>query len=730
MRIRLCILAWIVIASVKVNAQDSIKNPIQLQEVVIDSKKPTNHINRREHSGLLEYSGASGSFEQLLRWMPGVSSSNEMSSQYNVRGGSFDENLVYLNGIEIYRPILTRTAQQEGLSIIHPDLVSSVEFSAGGFGAEYGDKMSSALNVNYRRPSRNEGSISTSLLGGSLYLGGKSNNGKWHTLLGARYKTSNYLLSGMDDKGTYRPAFFDIQTAIRYQYSPALSFHVLGTLGKNSYQFIPESRETSFGTLDHPRKFVMYYEGNEKDSYLQSLCALGMNYRDENLRLSFSGAWTRLNESETYDILGTYRLRDIESSIFIPDPTESINNDLASMQDHARNFLYSDILQFSHQGSVSTEALDWTWGAGLQWTRVEDHLKQWRMLDSAGFSLPASQDGMINMDKQVYADNLMTQIQGSAFVQFSRKFSWGEQEMSFRAGSRLIYTHRNGEVIFSPRCDIDWRPHFYPKMRIFLAAGNYAQPVFYREMRDSEGTLHPELKAQQAWNMVLGCNFPFTFDGIKFQLNTEMYAKYLTRLIPYRMDNLRIEYAAQNNSDGHIVGLDLKLNAQLLKDAESWLNLSFLRARQRIESGNYFAMPNDQLIFASLFFQDYFANNPLLRVQCMMNFGAGIPTQSPQENQYDSNTRLPSYRRVDVGFSYEIFNPDFSNSLLYPLRAQLKEIKSISLGMEVLNIFGFMNTASYLWVRTLAQGDVGGGMVAVPNYLSPLRVNFKLQVRF
>lgn len=729
MPLRIILFGLMMISGWEAFAQDTTKQSIQLKEIVIGVKRPANNLNRNQHKQFLEYSGASGSFEQLLRWMPGVSSSNEMSSQYNVRGGSFDENLVYLNGIEIYRPIMTRTAQQEGLSIIHPDLVSSVEFSAGGFGAEFGDKMSSVLNVNYRKPTRNEGSLSASFLGGSLYLGGKSKNNKWHSLIGARYKTSNYLLTGMDDKGTYRPAFFDVQTAIRYQQSARLSFHFLGTLGRNSYQFIPESRETSFGTLDHPRKFIMYYDGNEKDRYLQSLCALGMNYRTEAVKLSFSAAWTRLDESETYDILGTYRLRDIESSVFVPDPTQGINTDLASMQDHARNFLFSDILNIAHQGSANAWELEWNWGLGVQWIRVEDHLRQWRMIDSAGFTLPYSPDE-ISMEKHVSADNRLTQIQGNTYLQCYHKFMLGEQEMSFRLGARLLYTHRNGEIILSPRCDLDWKPAFNPQMRFYIAAGNYAQPLFYREMRDPQGQLHIDLKAQQAWHAVLGCNLPFELEGIKFQLNTEMYAKYLRNLIPYRMDNLRIEYAAENSSNGHILGLDLKLNAQLLKDAESWVNISFLRARQRIGEGSYFAMPNDQFVFASIFFQDYFAKNPLLRVQAMMNFGAGLPAQTPEQDCYDSDFRLPAYKRVDLGFTYELFNPECSNSLLYPLREELGSVRSLSLGMEVLNLFGFMNTASYLWVKTLAQGGVGGGMVAVPNYLSPLRANLKLNIRF
>lgn len=729
MPLRIFIFGLIILCSLDSFAQDSTQRSIQLKEIVVDTKRAGNRLNQIQHKQFLEYSGASGSFEQLLRWMPGVSASNEMSSQYNVRGGSFDENLVYLNGIEIYRPIMSRTAQQEGLSIIHPDLVSSIEFSAGGFGAEFGDKMSSVLNVNYRKPKQNEGRISTSLLGGSIYLGGRSTNNKWHSLIGARYKTSNYLLEGMDEKGSYRPAFFDVQTAISYQQSSRLSWHFLGTIGRNDYQFIPESRETSFGTLDQPRKFVMYYEGNEKDAYLQSLCALGLNYRNDQIKLSVSAAWTRLNESETYDILGTYRLRDIESSIFVPDPTEGINNDLASMQEHARNFLYSDIINVAHQGSANVWDLEWNWGAGLQWMDVEDHLSQWRMIDSAGFSIP-TMPNEIAMDKYVKADNQLTQMQGNAFIQVYHRFSLGQQDLSFRLGSRFLYAHRNGEWIISPRCDLEWRPSFKPTMRIYLAGGNYAQPLFYREMRDPDGNLHKNLKAQQAWHALLGCNLPFEYGGVKFQLHTEMYTKYLMNLIPYRMDNLRIEYAAQNNANGQVLGLDLKLNAQLLKDAESWANISFLKAQQRIGSGSYFVMPNDQFVFASVFFQDYFNNNPLLRVQAMMNFGAGLPAQNPDDDRYDSELRLPAYRRIDLGFSYEIFNNQYSNSLLYRLRGQLKGIRQITLGLEALNLFGFMNTASYLWVKTLAQGGVCGGMVAVPNYLSPLRVNLKMNVNF
>lgn len=726
---RFAFLCFFLMPCLYAQAQDSTKHAVELKEITVNTKRRNLQLNTRNHKPLLDYTGASGSLEQVLRWMPGVSSSNELSAQYHVRGGSFDENLVYLNGIELYRPLMSRTAQQEGLSIIHPDLVSSLEFSAGGFGAEYGDKMSSVLTVNYRKPTGTEGAVSTSLLGSSVYLGSKSPNGRWHALFGARYKTSNYLLNSLDEKGTYLPRFLDIQTAISYQARPQLDFHLLAAFGNNTYTFTPESRETDFGTLDQPRKFIMYYEGSESDQYQQAMFALGMNYRNDHSVLSLSLAWTRICESETYDILGAYRLRDIEGGLYVPSPTETMNADIGGIREHARNFLNSDVLNLSHQGSSNLGPVEWNWGAGLQWMQVNDHLNQWRMIDSAGYTLPQSLNE-IRTDQYARGEHFLSQWQAHVYSQWSRKFSIGNQVLGMRIGGRVIYTNRNREWIFSPRCDIDWNPSWGRGLRIFAAGGNYAQPLFYREMRDPSGGLHPRLKAQQAWHTVLGASFPFEFERIRYQLSAEFYNKQLRNIIPYRMDNLRLEYAGENCAEGEIWGMDLRLNAQLLPDAESWINVSFLNAKQRINQGARTPMPNDQLIFASIFFQDYLPSYPLLRVQAMMNFGSGLPAQRPQGSGYDAYSRLPSYRRVDLGCSYEIYNSTLPSALLYPLRRHLLGIKTISAGVEAMNLFGFINTASYLWVKTLAQGGVGGGWVAVPNYLSPLRINLKLSVRF
>lgn len=649
-----------------------------------------------------------GTIEAWVKLMPGVTSHSELSSQYAVRGGSFDENLVYVNDIEIYKPFLIRAGEQEGLTFVNPDMVSSLKFSAGGFDARYGDKMSSVLDVAYRRPQRNGGRVSLGLLSGGATLEGLSRDNRLTWLAGYRYKTPKALLSSLDAKGTYDPRFQDFQTYMTYRLNPAWNVSLLGYASGNRYVFRPESRETSFGTLDDVHTFTMYYDGQEKDAYRMALGALTAAYQPSaQLRLKWTVSATRLREKEFYDIESSYLLDRTDTDDAPADSVLHIG--VGSVWQHARNRLSADMVTLQHDGLkvVRNALIRWS----LQWQQdsMEDACASWEMADSAGYVLPSG--------AALHAANRFTRNRFSGYVQSVFRFDRPQALWHLTTGVRGTYNDLNGEWLVSPRASLSLYPKQWPAWSFHASSGLYAQPPFYKEMRNSRYVLNTEMRAQRSVHFVLETDWDFSMWDRPFRLSGAGYVKQYDRLVPYKLENVRTVYAGENCSDGYAVGADLRLNGCFVPDAESSLSVSWMRTREDIAGDGYgsFPRPTDERLSVNLFFQDYLPGNDSWRVHLNVLYGTALPCSYPYTDRYDLTFRMRPYRRVDIGLS-----KDFGAVGLF---------KDIRLQAEVFNLFDISNTVSYLWARTL-DASRGEGYFAVPNHLTGRHLNVVLHVSF
>ncbi|MDR2937785.1 MAG: TonB-dependent receptor plug domain-containing protein [Prevotellaceae bacterium] len=708
----------------------------EIDEVkVVAAERRRGVLERIDYIPAASLSGASSSFENVLKVLPGVQSSNELSSQYSVRGGSYDENLVYVNGVEIYRPMLTRTGQQEGLSFINPQLVSTVEFSTGGFGAEFGDKMSSVLNVGYKRPTSFGGSVEASLLGASAASNFTGFGGKLGGAVGLRYKRATYLLGTLDTKGEYNPSFADIQAVLTYDFSEKLSLNFLGSVGQNRYNFEPANRETSFGTLDMPQKFTMFYEGAEADRTENYLGALTLNFRPHSrLSMSFTASATSMTEVERYDILGEYWLNET-----VNDP--SVSSDVSDVGvgaslDHARSYLATQVYVGEYRGSWYHGGGTLKWGLRARHHRVSDVVSQWQRIDSAGY--------MQTADAR-YLDTAVAAQEFSGFLQEAYTFELSNgSSLRLLPGLRFTYSNLSKEFLISPRVQAIFFPHEKRDMQFYASVGSYAQPAFYKEMKslnapNSSILLNTEVAAQRSLHFTLGASIMFKYLDIPCKFTTEIYAKMLSNLLPYKQDNVALYYDFTHKAKGYVVGLDAKLSGELIKGSESWISLSLMKAAQDVQGDfyvnkngetvypGYFPMANDQRLNVSVMLQDKLFAYNAWRVYLVLNYGTSLPTLVPVKNRYDLVYRMPSYLRPDLGLTYVLFDDNVNKS-----RAKLlgNTLRSCALTLEVLNLFDVQNTSSYLWVRTIAYEGQGTSMVAVPNYLTPLRLNAKLAVTF
>jgi len=689
---------------------------------------------------------AAGGIESLLITFAGVSSNNELSSQYNVRGGNFDENAVYVNGIEVYRPLLIRAGQQEGLSFINPDMVQNVAFSAGGYDAKYGDKMSSVLDIQYKKPTGFEASASVSLLGASAYIATAGN--KFTQMHGLRYKTSAYLLGTLDTKAEYKPEFFDYQTYLTYQLSPKTELTFLGNFSQNSYQFIPQTRETTFGTYSTPRKLTIYFGGQEQDLFRTSFGALTLNYKPvQGMKLSLLASSFYTNESETYDIQGEYVLSEVKAD---PDPAKQTGASLGVgiYQQHARNMLNAYVSNFAHLGEYDRDGHKLKWGVSIQNERISDKIGEWEKRDSAGYSLPFS-NKQVNLYYNLKSDTTLSTWRSTAFFQDTYKWNSNAGAFSVTGGLRANYWTFNHELLVSPRFAISFLPRWKRDFSFRFATGVYYQAPFYKEIRDTvtdalgnvKVQLNNHIKAERSLHFVLGGDYYFRAGGRPFKFTTEAYLKLADRMISYSVDNVQIVYSGKNDAKAYISGVDFKLNGELVPGADSWINLSLMNSKQDIIGDSYVAhtydangnvlpktnvmypgwvsSPSEQRYTLSVLFQDYLPNNPKYKFQLKGVLNDGLPFGPPNSIQYRTAFRSPAYRRVDIGVSRMLVNG--TDKLMD--KSWLKHVKNIWLNVEVFNLLDFQNVNSYYWVT-----DIYKQKLAVPNYLTGRQLNLKVMV--
>ena len=674
---------------------------------------------------------ASGNIEAIIKTLPGVASGNELSSQYSVRGGSFDENLVYVNDIEIHRPMLIQSAQQEGLSFVNPSLVSSIQFSAGGFDAEYGDKLSSVLDIRYKRPSDFKGSLSASFLGGSVHAEGSSKNNKFTHITGIRYKTTEFLLNTLDTRGDYNPSFSDAQTYLTYNLSKKITLSLLGNYSTNRFHQQPTVRETDFGTLQQSFTFRVYYEGEEKDKFETYLGALSLNYQPvEGVSLKLISSGFMSNETVTYDLLKQYWIGlATKGSSGLHDSL--INIGIGSLLEHARDYLTASVYSLEHKGTWISAAGISKWGIKAQQELIDDEINEWQLLDSSGYSLPYSSEE-VKLTDVFKASNSLNNYRYSGFLQHTIKTENTAGELTFTLGVRSQYWTYNRELTISPRGNITYIPAERPNIILHLASGLYHQPPFYKELRDRQGSLYPDRKAQRAWHLVGGVDYNFQAWSRPFVFTGEIYYKQMTRVIPYKLDDVRLQYLPMYDAKAYAMGVDLRVYGEFVAGEESWFSLSLLRTREDIyndyiihpdrtvEYPGYYRRPTDQWLNFSFFFQDYLPSNPNYKVHVLVNYGSGLSYSGPNDQRPSDVYLLDAYRRVDIGFS----------RLILRNKQDGLGIRSIWISAEILNLLDARNKVSLDWVRTV-ESELGVNVYfSVPNYLTGRMYNLKLTANF
>jgi len=694
-----------------------------------DQQLRTNTFSRLDPKVLNFIPTINASVEDLIKTMPGVSSRNELSSQYSVRGGNYDENLVFVNDIEIYRPFLVRSGQQEGQSFLNPDLVSGIAFSSGGFDAKYGDKMSSVLDIKYKKPTEFAASFDVSLLGASAHVEGTFTK-RLSFLLGTRYKTNSYLLKGLDTKGNYKPRFFDIQGMLNYEINKKWEISVLGTFTDNAYNLIPETRETSFGTLDEAYKIKIYFDGRESDSYQNWLTAVTLSFKPTpDIRLKLISSTFRTYEAETYDISGEYWLGKLE--VFQGSGQGQVTEimGVGAYLQHARNYLNGTVYNIEHRGYWDKSSSNLSWGIKYQHESFNYRINEWEMQDSAGYSIPRPVDslgslfppkGDFSLYNVIKNNNTVNTNRVSAFIQDTWTFKNQSNDISLTAGLRTIYYDFNGQFLFNPRVNISFKPHWKNETVFRLSSGYYSQPPTFREMSDLQGNIVPGLKAQTSIQVVAGSDIYFKAWGRPFKFVSEAYYKYIKDLIPYEIDNMKIRYYGTNDAHGYAAGIDFRVHGEFVKGAESWASLSFLKTEEYFQ-GSWIPRPTDQRMNLAIFFQDFIPGFPTWKMNLTLVYGTGLPFGPPDSPRSEQTLRIPPYRRVDIGLSKQLLEAQTKFSEKNPFRV----IKSMWISLDIFNLLQISNTISYLWIT-----DINGKEYAVPNYLTPRTVNLKLTVQF
>ena len=722
---------------------------------ISDDKNRNNNLIRIDPKVIGYIPTSSGDFNTILLSQPGVSGRNELSSSYSVRGGNFDENLVYVNDIEVYRPFLVRSGQQEGLSFVNPDMVSSVLFSAGGFEAKYGDKMSSVLDVQYRKPRKFAGTATGSLLGSNAHLEGISKDHRFTWTFGSRYKTSKYILGSLDTKGDYKPSFVDVQSFMTYDINEKWELGLLTNYANNKYQVVPQNRETRFGTIKEAYQLKIYFDGQEIDSYETFMGALSATYRpNENTKLKFISSAFRTFENENFDVQGQYFINQLENDFGKSNFGDSVlSRGIGTYLNHARNELDATVFNFEHKGAVVKGKNEFLWGAKCQRELINDKLSEWKYIDSAGYSIPQFPALTVDLQDVVKAKTVLSSDRFSGYVQqVWNKELRDTSQITVTVGVRANYWNLNQQTVISPRITLAYKPNWKRDVLFRASTGYYYQPPFYRELRDLDGIVHRDVKAQQSIHYVLASDLNFKAWNRPFKFVSEIYYKQLDNLIPYEIDNVRIRYYATNNSHGYATGVDMKVNGEFVNGIESWFSVSVMQTKEDIKNDYYYdyynsfgekiipgytlnntktdsvrhepsyiPRPTDQRVTFSLFFQDYLPKYPDCKMHLNLIFGTGTPFGPATHEKYKDTLRMPPYRRVDIGFSYQVIKEGHH----IPQHNPFSYLKSLWVGLEVFNLLQVNNTVSYLWIT-----DVTGRQYAIPNYLTARQLNIKMIVKF
>ncbi len=686
-------------------------------------------------SGLLPTVGFGDGINAMIKTM--VGSNNELTSQYNVRGGNYDENLVYVNDFEIYRPFLTRSGQQEGMSFVNADLVSGVNFSVGGFQSKYGDKMSSVLDVTYKRPKQFGGRAVASLLGASLSLEGASKNEKLTYLVGLRHKSNQYLLRSQPTKGIYNPSFTDVQFLLNYRFNQKWDIEAIGNYARNRFSFIPEESTSSFGLINKAYQLRMFYNGSEIDQFDSRFGGLSTTFRpNDKLKLKLLASGFQTNEKETYDINGEYLLGELETDLG-KESFGQVKTYLGTgvIHNYARNYLKVNVGNLAHRGSYSGNLHFIQWGVDANLTNIEDKLYEWERRDSAGFTQPYNPN-KLELTRFYRSGATFDYMRYSGFLQDNFRFN-DSLDLTISLGVRFNYSTLNNEFLASPRMQVSYKPKWRTNMVFKMAGGLYQQPNFYREMRDLNGNVNTNLKAQKSYHAVAGLDYNFQAWARPFKMTTEVYYKGLWDLVPYEYDNVRIRYFGKNNSVGYAVGGEVRLYGDLVKDATSWISIGIMKTMEDITDDNivlkntagadsttiypgYVPRPADQRFMLGMYFEDYFPKWKNFKMHLNLMYATGLPFGPPDAARYGDTLRLPDYKRVDIGFSTLLLNGAKHKSKV------LSSVKNSWLSLEVFNLLGIQNTLSYTWV----QDQTSGKTFAVPNRLTARLINVKLIVDF
>lgn len=733
------------------NGEDYEFNPVmstsieQIAAVIVTNKR------QRDVEGIItlkpetirKIPGANAGVENLLLTLPGVSNNNELSTQYSVRGGNYDENLVYVNDIEVYRPFLVRSGQQEGLSFVNTDMVQNVDFSAGGFQAKYGDKLSSVLDITYKNPYQFEANADLSLLGGSLSVENISKDSKFTGIVGLRYRDNSLLVNAKETETNFKPSFADAQAYFTYKFTSKFHLSFLGNASINKYNYQPQTRQTNFGTLADPMALLVFYEGQEKDRYQTYFGAFkGTYFANDNLTLKLIASRYHTTEEEHFDILAQYRLGEVNTNIGEENLGEvEFSRGVGSQLNHGRNDLDALITNIEHKGDfkIADNRIEWA----LKYTNedIRDRLVEWEVIDSAGFSIrppktiPTNEQpyepysGPLVPFTNIRATNYTQINRVQAYAQWSKRATMGTSDVWYNAGIRVHNWTVNGDnisssnqTVFSPRAQFAIKPYWEKDMLFRIAAGVYYQPPFYRELRDSDGVVQPHVKAQQSFHVVLGNDYSFKMWERPFKLTSEAYYKNLSNVNPYTLENVRIRYAANNNAKAYAYGLDMRLNGEFVPGTESWFSFGYLKTEENIDNKGYISRPTDQRLKFAALFQDYVPNVPNMKLYLNLVYNTGLPGGSPSyADPYDYQNRLPSYKRADLGLQFVLVDAkkQFKSGWKKPF-------KELSFGFEIYNIFDVQNSITNTWVRDVYTKR----QYAIPNYLTPRVFNVRTTMKF
>ena len=718
----------------------------QMGEIIVsaNNRRIIQGVTAIEPEIIRKIPGANAGIENILKSLPGVNSNNELSTQYAVRGGNYDENLVYVNEIEVYRPFLIRSGQQEGLSFTNTDLVQNVDFSAGGFQAKFGDKLSSVLNITYRKPIQFGASLEASFLGGSLAFDAVSKDKKWSAVTGIRYRNNSLLVNSQETQTNFTPSFADFQTNINYQFSARWQWSFLGNISQNKYQYQPLTRQTNFGTIDNPLALTVFYQGQEKDKYDTYFGAIKTTFNvSDNFTLKFIGSAFHTLEQEYFDIFAQYRLGEVDANIGSETFGEvSFTRGIGSQLNHARNDLDALIVNTEIKGFHDWKESQIEWGAKYTRESIRDRVIEWEVIDSAGFSLnPPILDFLKNDQpyspytgplvpyQNIRATNFNTINRFSGYGQWSLKSLIGSSEVWYNAGVRLhnwevlgADTATRSQTTFSPRAQFAIKPNWDKDMLFRFSGGLYHQPPFYRELRDAAGIVQPNTKAQQSIHLVVSNDFSFKMWSRPFKLVSELYYKSLTNVNTYTIDNVRLRYAANNDATAFAQGLDFRLTGEFVPGTESWISFGYLKTEENSNNRGFIARPTDQRLKFALLFQDYMPNIPSIKLYLNLVYNTGLPGGSPSyTDPYLYQNRLNDYRRVDVGFS-KVFIDNTSGEIKNKL---FKDFQELAVGLEIFNLFNNQNAITNTWVRDVYSKN----QYAIPNYMTTRVFNIKLTAK-